>query len=125
MIDLRPRIGAFFDILLTRNVVAEIAAVAACLWVGWLVGATLRNRYQRRGITTPTALTFTAPVLIAMALVKLPAQSSDAVAPNSTYALWHSIVCGLAPVRTSKGGVVSTTFTVRFTVAGCAPSVTV
>ena len=59
MIDLRPRIGAFFDILLTRNVVAEIAAVAACLWVGWLVGATLRNRYQRRGITTPTALTFT------------------------------------------------------------------
>ena len=59
MIDPRPRIGAFFDILLTRNVVAEIAAVAACLWVGWLVGATLRNRYQRRGITTPTALTFT------------------------------------------------------------------
>ena len=59
MIDLRPRIGAFFDILLTRNVVAEIVAVAACLWIGWLVGATLRNRYQRRGITTPTALTFT------------------------------------------------------------------
>jgi small-conductance mechanosensitive channel len=81
MIDPRPRIGAFFDILLTRNVVAEIAAVAACLWVGWLVGATLRNRYQRRGITTPTALTFTylasqgfvvvTPVVLALVLATM------------------------------------------------------
>jgi len=36
----------------------EIAAVTVCLWVGWFVGATLRSRYQRRGITTPTALTW-------------------------------------------------------------------
>jgi small-conductance mechanosensitive channel len=81
MIDPRPRIGAFFDILLTRNVVAEIAAVAVCLWVGWLVGATLRNRYQRRGITTPTALTFTylasqgfvvvTPVVLALVLATM------------------------------------------------------
>ena len=81
MIDPRPRIEAFFDILLTRNVVAEIAAVAACLWVGWLVGATLRNRYQRRGITTPTALTFTylasqgfvvvTPVVLALVLATM------------------------------------------------------
>jgi small-conductance mechanosensitive channel len=81
MIDLRPRIGAFFDILFTRNVVTEIAAVAACLWVGWFVGATLRDRYQRRGITTPTALTWTylasqgfvvvTPVVVALLLVTM------------------------------------------------------
>jgi small-conductance mechanosensitive channel len=81
MIDLRPRIGAFFDILFTRSVVTEIAAVAACLWVGWFVGATLRDRYQRRGITTPTALTWTylasqgfvvvTPVVLALLLVTM------------------------------------------------------
>jgi small-conductance mechanosensitive channel len=81
MIDLRPRIEAFFDILFTRTVMAEIAAVAACLWVGWLVGATLRDRYQRRGITTPTALTWTylasqgfvvvTPVVLALLLVTM------------------------------------------------------
>jgi len=81
MIDLRPRIGAFFDILFTRDVVTEIAAVAACLWVGWFVGATLRNRYQRRGINTPTALTLTylasqgfvvvTPVVVALLLVTM------------------------------------------------------
>jgi small-conductance mechanosensitive channel len=81
MIDPRPRIEAFFDILFTRNVLAEIAAVAGCLWVGWLVGATLRDRYQRRGITTPTALTWTylasqgfvvvTPVVLALLLVTM------------------------------------------------------
>ncbi len=81
MIDPRPRIEAFFDILFTRNVMVEIAAVAACLWVGWLVGATLRDRYQRRGITTPTALTWTylasqgfvvvTPVVLALLLVTM------------------------------------------------------
>jgi small-conductance mechanosensitive channel len=81
MIDLRPRIEAFFDILFTRSVVTEIAAVAACLWVGWFVGATLRDRYQRRGITTPTALTWTylasqgfvvvTPVVLALLLVTM------------------------------------------------------
>ncbi len=81
MIDPRPRIEAFFDILFTRTVMSEIAAVAACLWVGWLVGATLRDRYQRRGITTPTALTWTylasqgfvvvTPVVLALLLVTM------------------------------------------------------
>jgi small-conductance mechanosensitive channel len=81
MIDPRPRIEAFLDILFTRNVMAEIAAVAGCLWVGWLVGATLRDRYQRRGVTTPTALTWTylasqgfvvvTPVVLALLLVTL------------------------------------------------------
>jgi small-conductance mechanosensitive channel len=81
MIDPRPRIEAFFDILFTRTVLVEIAAVSACLWVGWLVGATLRDRYQRRGITTPTALTWTylasqgfvvvTPVVLALFLVTM------------------------------------------------------
>jgi len=72
-------IEAFFDILLTRNVMTEITTVAVCLYIGWLVGATLRTRYQRRGITTPTALTWqylasqgivvVAPVVVALLLV--------------------------------------------------------
>jgi small-conductance mechanosensitive channel len=78
MMEFVRRIEAFFDILFTRNVITEIAAVTVCLWVGWLVGATLRNRYQRRGIT-PTALTWkyfasqgivvVAPVVVALVLV--------------------------------------------------------
>jgi small-conductance mechanosensitive channel len=74
-------IEGFFDILLTRNVLTEIAAVTVCLWAGWFVGATLRSRYQRRGITTPTALTWkylasqgivvVAPVAVALLLVIL------------------------------------------------------
>jgi small-conductance mechanosensitive channel len=52
------RIEAFFDILFTRNVVAEIAAVAACLWAGWWVGAALRRRVERDGVYCPTALTW-------------------------------------------------------------------
>src|SRR5450631_715615 len=81
MMELWLHIEAFFDILFTRNVVTEIAAVSVCLWVGWLVGAALRNRYQRRGFTTPTALTWTylvshgfvvvTPVLVALLLVIL------------------------------------------------------
>jgi small-conductance mechanosensitive channel len=81
MMELWLHIEAFFDILFTRNVVTEIAAVSVCLWAGWLVGATLRNRYQRRGFTTPTALTWTylvshgfvvvTPVLVALLLVIL------------------------------------------------------
>ncbi|MDP9014819.1 MAG: mechanosensitive ion channel [Pseudomonadota bacterium] len=59
MMELWRRIEAFFEILFTRNVLTEVAAVAACLWVGSWVGTTLRNRYQRRGFTTPTALTWT------------------------------------------------------------------
>jgi len=77
--ELWRRIEAFFDILLTRNVMTEITTVAVCLYIGWLVGAGLRTRYQRRGITTPAALTFkylasqgivvVAPVVVALLLV--------------------------------------------------------
>jgi hypothetical protein len=58
MIELWRHIEGFFDILFTRNVLVEIAAVTLCLWAGWFVGATLRDRYRRSGITTPTALTW-------------------------------------------------------------------
>ncbi len=81
MMELWRHIEAFFDILFTRNVLIEIAAVTACLWAGWLVGAALRDRYQRRGITTPTALSASyllsqgivvvAPVVVALLLVVL------------------------------------------------------
>jgi small-conductance mechanosensitive channel len=81
MMELWRRIEAFFDILFTRNVAAEIAAVAVCMWVGWMVGAALRSRYRRSGISTPTALTGTylategivvvTPVVVALLLVTL------------------------------------------------------
>lgn len=80
MMEMWRHVEGFFDILLTRNVMTEIAAVTVCVWVGWFVGATLRSRYRRRGIT-PTALTWTylasegfvvvAPVVVALTLVAL------------------------------------------------------
>ena len=81
MMELWRRIEAIFEILFTPDVLTEIAAVTVCLWVGWLVGAALRNRYQRRGYVTPTALTWTyfasqgivvvTPVVVALLLVLL------------------------------------------------------
>jgi small-conductance mechanosensitive channel len=79
MIEFWRSIEGFFDILFTRNVLMELAAVTVCLWAGWLVGAALRSRYQRIGITTPTALTWkylatqgivvVAPMVVALVLV--------------------------------------------------------
>ncbi len=81
MTELVARIGAFFDILSTRNVLIEIGAVAVCLLAGWFVGTALRERYRRRRIKSPTALTwdyFTSqgsvvatPALVALGLVIL------------------------------------------------------
>jgi len=81
MTEFMQRIAAFFDILSTRNVLIEIGAVGLCLLAGWIVGVTLRDRYRRRRIKEPTALTwkyFTAqgsvvilPVVMAMFLVVL------------------------------------------------------
>jgi small-conductance mechanosensitive channel len=75
------RIGAFFDILSTRNVLLEIGAVAVCLLAGWFVGIALRDRHRRRRIKEPTALTWNyfaaqgsvviLPVVIALFLVVL------------------------------------------------------
>jgi small-conductance mechanosensitive channel len=58
MNELAQRIGAFFDILSTRNVLVEIGAVTLCLLAGWFLGAALRSRHRRRKIKTPTALTW-------------------------------------------------------------------
>ncbi len=57
MMEFWLHLEGFFDILFTRNVLAEIAAVALCLGLGWFVGAVLRNRHHRLGITAPAALT--------------------------------------------------------------------
>ncbi len=81
MIELWRHIEGFFDILLTRNVLIEVAAVTASVWVGWILGTALRNREQRRGVFCPTALTakylvsqgvvVVAPALVAFSLVVL------------------------------------------------------
>ena len=81
MTQILQRIGAFFDILTTRNVLMEIGAVVLCLLAGWFVGAALGERYRRRRIKAPTALTWsyfasqgtvvTTPALVALGLVIL------------------------------------------------------
>jgi small-conductance mechanosensitive channel len=75
------RLAAFFDILSTRNVLVEIGAVALCLLAGWFVGTALRERYRRRRVKEPTALTWSyftsqgsvvaTPVIVALGLVIL------------------------------------------------------
>ncbi len=79
MMEFVQRIAAFFDILSTRNVLIEIAAVALCLLAGWFVGTAMRERAARRKIKAPTALTWTyfapqgllvaAPAIVALGLV--------------------------------------------------------
>jgi small-conductance mechanosensitive channel len=81
MTEVVQRIAAFFDILSTRNVLIEIGAVGLCLLAGWFVGAWLRDRYERRRIKAPTALTWTyfasqgsvvaTPAIMALGLVIL------------------------------------------------------
>jgi small-conductance mechanosensitive channel len=58
MTELMQRIAAFFDILSTRNVLIEIGAVGLSLLAGWIAGITLSDRYRRRRIKEPTALTW-------------------------------------------------------------------
>jgi small-conductance mechanosensitive channel len=79
--EILHRLAAFFEILSTRNVLIEIGAVGACLAVGWFIGGALRERYRRRRVKTPTALTWTyfasqgsvvaTPVIAALGLVLL------------------------------------------------------
>jgi small-conductance mechanosensitive channel len=81
MTELAQRIAAFFDILSTRNVLFEVGAVALCLLAGWFVGTALRERYRRRRVKSPTALTWdyfasqgsvvATPALVALGLVIL------------------------------------------------------
>jgi small-conductance mechanosensitive channel len=79
--EILQHIAAFFDILSTRNVLIEIGAVGLCLLAGGVVGAELRNRYERRRFKSPTALTWSyfasqgsvvaTPALLALGLVIL------------------------------------------------------
>jgi len=81
MTELMRRMAAFFEILSTRNVLYEIGALALCLLAGWLVGTALGERYRRRRIKFPTALSWdyfasrgsvvAAPALVALGLVVL------------------------------------------------------
>jgi small-conductance mechanosensitive channel len=81
MMEILHRIAAFIDILSTRNVLIEIGAVGVCLMVGWFIGGALRERYRRRRVKAPTALTWTyfasqgsvvaTPVIVALGLVIL------------------------------------------------------
>jgi small-conductance mechanosensitive channel len=79
--ELLQRIAAFFDILLTPNVLVELGAVIVCLLAGWLVSTVLRNRQQRRRLKAPTALSMryfrsqgtvvAAPALVALGMAIL------------------------------------------------------
>ncbi len=68
----------------------------------------------------PTTFALTVPLTL-IALVRLPAQESLAVAPGSVKTLWHSTVIGFAPLSVIVGGVVSTTFTVLVTGVAALP----
>ena len=81
MTELVQRVGAFFDILSSRNVLIEIGAVALCLLAGWMAAVALHDRHRRRRIKEPTALTWNyfaaqgsvviLPVVVALFLVVL------------------------------------------------------
>ncbi len=71
-------LGGFFEILFTRNVLIEIAAVGLCLAAGWFAGVVLRARRRpvgRAPVASPRArfsvegLVVIAPELLALAFV--------------------------------------------------------
>ena len=62
---------AFFDILFTRNVMAELAALAVCLALGWLAALMLRNREPVRPPTL--AALWSGDLLAHVVVVALPA----------------------------------------------------
>jgi small-conductance mechanosensitive channel len=78
---LEQRLGEFFDILLTRNVLIELAGVLACLLAAWFAGAAIGRWYEARGRRPAPALNgqyltrrigeVTAPFLVALALLLL------------------------------------------------------
>jgi small-conductance mechanosensitive channel len=78
---LEQKIGEFFDILFTRNVLIELIGVGACLLAAWFAGVAIRRWYAGRGRSPPPALNsqylsrrigeVTAPFLVALALLLL------------------------------------------------------
>jgi small-conductance mechanosensitive channel len=87
MTEILLRIEAFFDILSTRSVLAEVGVLALCLGFGGLVSLVLRRRARRRS-APPMALTWeyfaaqgsvaVLPAIMALALVLLARSSLQA-----------------------------------------------
>ena len=94
MIEIRQEIERFFDIVFTRTVLTEIAAVALCLLAGWLTATALHERHRRRGTRHDTALTrahlssqgtlVIAPVLVALFLLACARGGLQAVHMDAT-----------------------------------------
>jgi small-conductance mechanosensitive channel len=61
---------AFFDILLTRNVLTEVAVLGACISLGWLAAVLLRDRAPLR-LTQPAAI-WSGDILAHVVIVALP-----------------------------------------------------
>jgi len=88
MMEYWLHIESFFDILFTRTVLAEIAAIALSVGIAWFVAAALRDRYHGLAIKAPAALARSriathgmvviTPVLVAMGLVLLSRGVLDA-----------------------------------------------
>jgi len=78
---LEQRIGEFFDVLFTRNVLIELAGVFTCLLAGWFAGHAIVRWYDRRGSGPAPAWNSsylghrigrtTAPYLVVLALLLL------------------------------------------------------
>jgi small-conductance mechanosensitive channel len=78
---LGQKAAEFFDILLTRSVLAEILAVGGCVFIGWIAGIQVRRWYSVRGQHPTPALTWgylsrrgslvVAPFLVALLLLLL------------------------------------------------------
>ena len=51
MMEAWLHLQGFLDILLTRNVLAELAALAACLGLGWAAAVLLRHHERFRGVS--------------------------------------------------------------------------
>jgi small-conductance mechanosensitive channel len=56
MTELWLHLQGFFEILFTRNVLTEIAALVVCVGLGWTAAILLRNHEQFRGVKPQTAM---------------------------------------------------------------------
>ena len=50
MTELWLHLQGFFEILFTRNVLTEIAALGVCVGLGWTAAILLRNHERFRGV---------------------------------------------------------------------------
>jgi small-conductance mechanosensitive channel len=71
MTELWLHLQGFFEILLTRNVLTEIAVLVVCVGLGWTAAILLRNHEQFRGIKPRTAMSRT-DLIAYVAIVIIP-----------------------------------------------------